>query len=115
MRNFSQTIARLGNDCFTVVRKTPGHFEKGRYVPSNDIERFSGIGSIQPMTAEELQFLPEGQRSDEVRKLYTEVELRAEDEPDHVEFDGITYEVQADLDWKNAGNYLRYKLVKAGQ
>lgn len=115
MRDLSPTIARLGGDRFTVVRRRAGIFERGRYVKDLSApETFEAVGSIQPLNGRELQFLPEGEKDREVRKLYTTTALKIdEDEPDHVVYLGVEYEVTVDTDWKPQANYFRYKLVKA--
>lgn len=122
MRDFSGTIARLGNDPFTVKRFTTGEFVKGNYRrPEGADEEFPVTGSIQVMTPRELEMLSEAQRTRETRKLYTTCELKAGGvgskikDPDHVVFRGTEFEVQSIANWQHSGNYFKYLLVKAGQ
>jgi len=57
---------------------------------------FSIVASVQPVTGRELKDVPEGQRGDEVRVIYTQTELhmrKAGFQPDVVTLDGEPYEV----------------------
>lgn len=70
---------------YTVLRTTAGTIVKGHYTPSNDVDELTVAGSLQPVSGRELQDLPEGQRGDEVRVLYTRTEIKTREpgfEPD---------------------------------
>lgn len=73
----------------------------------------AGTWAIQPMASRDLQQLPEGRRTAESKSLWSTVVLKVEPDPDYIVYLGKTYMVVALKDWKRAGNYYKYGLVKA--
>ncbi len=93
-----------------VVRFNPTTRVKGRAQAKTESGRFTIMASIQPMSAREQQLLPEGQRVENTKKIYTLTELRTArqadgTEPDHVIYNGHTYEVRSVEDWVDLGGY----------
>ena len=113
----AQTVARFSH-CFTVIRREPGEYIQGRY-QQPEPRRFEARGSIQPSTDDEIALLPEGTRSDGAVTIWTSCDLKIgsmrDQEPDHVEFKGVEYEVRAEADWFHHGDFRRYVAGKAGQ
>jgi len=113
----AQVVARFSH-CFVVIRREPGEYIRGRYSQPEPRE-FQTRGSIQPATDDEIQLLPEGTRSDGAVSIWTECDLKIgslrDQEPDHVLFNGIEYEVRAEADWFHHGAFRRYVAGKAGQ
>jgi hypothetical protein len=67
---------------------------------------------IQPASGRDLLRLPEGLRSGEVIAIWTETELRLENEaeqlrPDEVGYKGQSYQVESIENWSDAGNYYK--------
>ncbi len=93
MRGAIASLAQGGP--FTVTRTEAGEREKGRYTPGDD-DTFTIVASVQPVGGRELRDLPEGQRADETRVIYTLTELRTrqgETEPDVITLDGQPWTV----------------------
>ncbi len=62
--------------------------------------------SVQPLTPEEMELLPEGRRDSEAYRLYTETRLQPANEAtgvnaDLVEYESVDYEVLSVDRWKN--------------
>lgn len=117
--DFTDVIA-MADSYLEVERREPGEFVDGVYHKDETPCRFCITGSIQPATNEEIQRLPEGQRTREVFKLYTTHQLRVgdakqEEEPDIVRWSGKRFEVSAEGAWKHLGNYYKYMLVGVAQ
>jgi predicted nucleotidyltransferase len=79
---------------FTVKRKQGGSYVDGQWVPGNDVDIIIKA-SLQPMSPEEMDKLPEGRRTNETFKLYTKTRLYTvtDENPDYLLIDGIGYEV----------------------
>lgn len=94
-------IQRFGTS-LTVTRPAPGVYVDGKFTQGSPVT-FTIIGSEQPMTAEELEKLPEGNQEREKRKLYTTEDLRTQREEsgsqvqsaDQVEIRGQMFQVIA--------------------
>lgn len=79
---------------------------------------FTMTASIQPARAEELVDLPQGERTNEHVKIYTESELNPADETsqtqgDRVAWNGHDYEVQKKSPWQMGGCLNHYKYIAA--
>lgn len=76
---------------------------------------FMTTGSIQESTPKDLQLLPEGEYSEEVKVYYSQdVLLESSDDTlssDQIQFEGQTYKVTAKASWDLNG-YFRYLLTK---
>lgn len=105
-------ISKLGTS-YTFRRFSPGYYEKGNWVPGVEIVPhdangnsvyFSMIASIQRLSAQETVALPDGQRTREWIRIYTETRLERtiEEEKtkgDVVQYGGAEYEVVKVEDW----------------
>lgn len=116
MRKLSAVIRRLSKTIVVVTRTAPGSFVKGRRVGGVQTT-FEIRCSIQPLTDKELLLLPEGQRTQAKFKLYnaSTATLKVVDDPDHISYLGVEYEVQGTSDWGDTADYERYLLVKVEQ
>ena len=88
----------LGAKPYTARRFPANSVVDYRQVEGTPTE-FTIRASVQPVTGEELQLLPEGRRSRRVLKAYTPTVLRTADErtqtpADQVQVDGEWFEVQ---------------------
>ena len=97
----------LGTLTIPVTRYTSVSIVKGRHVPGSDVtSSFNTIGSVQPMTAKDMETLPEGRRDRGGFKLFTKDLLLNTDIPntlksDRVTIEGSLYEVIQSQNWKN--------------
>lgn len=86
--------------------------------PVLELEEFSIDASVQPVSQEQLQRLPEGMRTQEVQNLFTSTELNAkteDSEPDTIFIDGSDWEVQAVESWASLGGYYRAVVARVGR
>lgn len=108
--NVNGMLGRLKGRNFTVTRVSGS----GSYSPTDGsytggtTETLTVLGSLQPMTPDELVTIPEGDRSRERFKLYTASALRNIDpvrlaKGDTVDVDGVPYEVESVEHWPNHG------------
>jgi len=80
---------------------------KGRHVPSGDVtETLNDKGTIQPITAKEMQTLPENRREGGTYKVYTSIALKTTDtagvlKADRLLINSKVYEVVQVQDWQN--------------
>jgi hypothetical protein len=105
-------INSLSTGSHTVTRQSPGTYVQGRYTPGTE-STFTVVASVQPVTGRDLQDLPEGQYANEVKKLYTAVELRTrhpDSEPDRINIYGETYTVIQVNRWDGFGDK-HYKVL----
>lgn len=76
----------------TIIRRQPGTYVKGSYVPSGSVAtNMSILASVQPLNGEELKTLPEGRRLSDSVKVYTDAELIVLDETTNTEPDRMTW------------------------
>lgn len=93
-------IQRFGRSLTITRGSTPGTFVNGKFVAGTP-NTVTIIGSLQPLTAEEQEFAPEGSDEKERRKLYTTSELKIQkagsgaevQEADKLTQDGKTFQV----------------------
>lgn len=106
------SITAMATGTYTVTREPAGTYEAGRYVrlsaatPPIAPTTFDIVASIQPLRGRELADLPEGQRGDELRMIYTVTELRtrsASSESDVVTIDGEPWTVIRVERWQSFG------------
>lgn len=78
----------------TIKRKQGGGYVDGKWVEGSDTDVVIKA-SIQPLTPEEMQELPEGRRSDEAFKMYTKTKLFTitDQNPEYVWINGFRFEV----------------------
>lgn len=98
-------IASLQTGTYTVTRRAAGAYVDGRYQPgaTSTVEI---VASVQPVTGRTLQDLPEGQRGEETRVVYTETEIRSHGpgiEPDRITLDGETWICIRSERWQGLG------------
>lgn len=85
---------------YTLTRRQPGRYVRGNWQESETFQQVFIDASIQPVTYDELQLLPDGQRTIERIDIYTEFALIAADKKkstlgDLVLFRGAQFEVIA--------------------
>lgn len=92
-------MALIERKPFTRIRFDAGSVNNLRYQAGSETRTDFEDGSKQPVTSEDLERLPEGKRHRAEWRLYTEADLRTDDQKaglpgDHVEMDGEEYEVE---------------------
>jgi len=99
----------------TGYRAAAGSWDGGFYDPGDSVE-FSFYASIQPLTPDEMQALPEGRRTLQAYNLFTDYLLQtgeAEDQmPDCVVIDGEHYEVISVARWRTT-RLAHYEVIVA--
>jgi hypothetical protein len=90
-------IASLDGQTLPVTRSAGGGYVNGFWV-ENAQEEFDIIASVQPLNDQEIEFLPEGDRTKAAKKIYTATELRVHvsetsAKPDLVGIEGDEYKV----------------------
>jgi hypothetical protein len=100
---------------YTYQRRNPQVWVKGRTSPATLQAAVSFRASIQPMNGRELLVLPEGERTREYIKLYTDTQLNMADpvtgaKGDLVSYKGRTWEVTQSNDW-NLNDYAHFKFL----
>jgi hypothetical protein len=88
----------------TVSRAVVGVGDTGR--ATETVAALSVAGVVAPATDEQLQRLPEGDRSNETIAVYTGTRLTAGDDthgPDVLAWKGGTYQVKGVWDWSDYG------------
>jgi hypothetical protein len=93
----SLILPGIATQSITVYRAATGSYVGGRWVDGSE-GPFTIQGSHQPANGEERRNLPEGVRSDDIRKIYTDARLQEADETegqtaDEIELDGTRYRV----------------------
>lgn len=99
----------LGAQEFSYRRRTI-EWQGGRAVVATD-ETFSAVGNIQPASAEQLDFLPEGEKRKGAILIYTRTMLHlseGEDVSDDVTWQGEAYKVIHVDRWVDYGFYVAY-------
>jgi hypothetical protein len=115
--NAAATIARLGTGTYTVTRQSPSDYGDDGRLQDPTTSTFDVVASVQPVNGRELQRLPEGLRTSEVRKLYTATQLKtqgAAQDPDLIQIDGDSWEVQTVERWDILGGYWKVLVSKVG-
>lgn len=103
--SLNNIIGDLQTGTYTVTRVAAGTRELGRYT-HGAVTTFTVVAGIEPVTGRELKDLPEGQRGDEVVKIYTATELRtrtAGGEPDVITYRGEPWTVTGSTFWEGFG------------
>lgn len=121
LTDFGPEIADCGRELL-LIRRPRAKLVRGRKRAQPELSGVPFVGSLQNPRDQDLQELPEGQRRDGVRSLYTAHRLVMGEVGDDYETDQIhdpvgdlRYEVFADRDWCAEGRFYRYLLRKVGQ
>lgn len=86
---------------FIVKRKSPGEYVNGKWQEGQE-NTFTIKASAQPLSIDEIEYLPEGRRSGKSYKVYSDTELFAARQqkrtqsatnPDVIEIKGKDYEI----------------------
>ena len=94
---------------YTVTRTDPRTLVMGR-VSAPSTSTFSIDAVVQPMPGRDLERLPEGFRSEDMRVLWTDTELKTPgtaQEADKVDIDGELYQVEQVQIWDHDGVHYR--------
>lgn len=103
----SDAIDTLATGTYTVTRSAASTYSGGRKV-AGSTSTLTVTGVMVPLTGRQLERLPEGQRSGELRAFYTKTSLQTAGEgvaADVISDDGRTWEVEDVDDWSDSGGY----------
>ena len=103
----------------TVKRAAAGTFVNGRYVEAAPTT-FTILASVQPLTGEDLQILPEAERTSDAVEIFSIAELFATNYAtnklgDLVTYQGRDYRVSNAENWNPNGAYWRSIATRIGQ
>lgn len=112
--NVNAMIKRLGGKLYSVTRPKTDVTGQGSYSSTDGTfvpgatEVLQILGSLQPMTAEELISIPEGDRARERFRFYSFSPLKNDSnallkQHDAVDVNGVSYEVEKVEHWPNHG------------
>ena len=99
----SDVINDLGEPV-SVTQKTVGSFDGGFYIEGGTAE-VNVVASVQPLSGREIQLVPEALRNAGTVRIYSKALLSNQD---MMTWQGNSYEVQVDYNWKSTGNYYKY-------
>jgi len=79
---------------FTIRRQSGGTRTDGHWIEGTETE-IDILASVQPLTPREMESLPEGRRTKQAFKIYTDTELKTVESqsPDHITLYGDDFEV----------------------
>lgn len=108
-------IDELATESLTVKRYAPGSWDTGRFVRGAE-SSVTFTASVQQLTPNETEQLPEHKRNKESIKIYTSERLFQADEKtqtpaDIVTHDGKEYEVQKVGNWQIGTDLPHYKAI----
>lgn len=109
-------IEKMGK-AHTVKRPAETTYVNGRAV-TGVVTTLEVKAHFQPMTGRELQRLPEGERSKEMRVGWTAEPLRSsgeEGQSDVVEIEGDDWEVSRVEDWSESGGFYRLYVTRVSR
>lgn len=109
--DLSPTVLDLASGTYTVTRYSgAGGYGSDGIFAAPATSTFTIEASVQPVRGRELQRLPEGLRSEEVRAIFTPTALRCAAPgqlPDRISIGGESWQVEVVEDWSDLGNYYR--------
>ena len=86
----SSLLQRFGR-AMTVYRSAGGDYnDAGEWEATGPDTSFAIVGSVQPLSGRDRELLPEGVRSDQVVKIYTETALQTDSEDSSTKADQIS-------------------------
>lgn len=94
----------------TLRRPSPGSYVNGRWVEGATTDS-TITASIQPLTGEDMQSLPEARRESEAYNMFTSTQVRTVQEAgsnqnsDRILFGGKEFEVHQVHTWQNNANF----------
>lgn len=99
----------------TVMRQTAGAYYRGEW--ANGVETVVTVyGSVQPVSGQELMVLPEGRRTRDTVKIYTDTELNTSEnnqQADKILWRGHLYEVAMKAPYQSGViNHFKYYATK---
>jgi len=98
-----------------VERYGEGRFVKGRF-QKGDLSKMKMLASVQPLSAKEIQLLPEGRRETDSKKVFTSERLFTNDtlaqtSADVLIYKGKKYEVHKVTDWSDHTDLPHFECV----
>lgn len=115
--DLSSVIASFATGTYTVTRRGTQSADTNGRVTSNSGSSLSISAVVTPVSGRDLQRLPEGFRTQELRSIFTTTELKTTDgsnEADVVSIDGALWQVQSVVPWSVLGNYWQAIAMRVG-
>ena len=107
---WADVIAGFKTGAYTVTRPTGVGYDSSGYATAGSSSQFSIDASVQALSGDDLQALPESRHAEDNRKIYTETELRVKDT---VVIDGDTFEIYNVALFEANGTHYRAFAAKA--
>lgn len=110
-------VADFATGIYVVTRGSPPTFVNGVAVPGS-VVTIPITACVQPLEGIDLMRLPEGQRSDDYRVLYTAVQLNTTESTqiaDTVVIDGDAFQIMQCERFQELGNYFRARAQRIGR
>lgn len=87
---------------YTIRRQSGGTRTNGHWVEGTE-SNVAITASVQPLTPKEMESLPEGRRTKQAFKLFTDTELKTVEtqNPDRITLFGSNFEVLSIAPWRN--------------
>lgn len=114
----AQLISKFGKQYKVTRQRKDGAYINGRWAPTGNLETLQITASVQPLSGDELQMLPEGERTAETKRLYTTTKLNSLNESeqmnaDIITIDGSSWEVHKAEAWSpNILDHNKYLIVR---
>lgn len=100
-------IGSLSTGVYTVTRTAPGTYDaNGKFVAGATSTLAGVVATVQPVSGRQLRDVPEGQRGDELRVIYTETELwprTPSQAGDRITLDGEAWVIVRAERWQGLG------------
>lgn len=114
------TVRRLSTNTYVVTRSNPGSYDVNGRAVAGSTTTLTIYASIQPLGGGELEYLPEGLRTDQVVAVWTDTRLQTTSvanatAADVIQYGTDTYEVKTVEDWSESGKIFKCLAVKQGQ
>lgn len=103
---------------YTVTRQSASAYGDDGVLDAPTTSTVTIRACVQPVTGRELQRLPEGLRTRELLSVWTATQLftqGAGQDPDLLDIDGDTWEVQTVERWDTLGAYWKVVVAKVGR
>lgn len=95
----------------TLRRFAAGTRVLGRWAPGAFTDSALSC-TVAPATGKDLLKLPEGDRTQEVKHVFSQTMLQLEPSPDQIVYRGIVYELRTVEDWRDHGGFVHALAVK---
>ena len=113
--DLSSVISDLNTGTYTVTRTAPNTYDSNGRLVAGSTSSIFVVASVQPLFGRDLQQLPEGQHTSDMKAVYCATELKTQGSAqaaDLIAIGGETYQVQKVENWSDSGNYFKALVAK---